>query len=134
MPRFAFEKLPGADTELTTHMKSVGEVLALGAPSREAFGKAMAGRELDVRAAHARRTWTTALEMLRTPSWDRYDLILWALGAGRRWRTGSTRPPASTPGSWTQLAGAGRRAPGGRARPARRARRRRPARRAARRA
>ena len=30
MPRFAFEKLPGASTELTTHMKSVGEVLALG--------------------------------------------------------------------------------------------------------
>ncbi len=30
VPRFAFEKVPGASTELTTHMKSVGEVLALG--------------------------------------------------------------------------------------------------------
>ncbi len=34
--------------ELTTHMKSVGEVLALGRTFGEAFGKAMAGRELDV--------------------------------------------------------------------------------------
>ena len=48
VPRFAFEKLPGADTELTTHMKSVGEVLALGRTFGQAFGKAMAGRELDV--------------------------------------------------------------------------------------
>ncbi len=58
VPRFAFEKLPGASTELTTHMKSVGEVLALGRTFGEAFGKAMAGRELDVRAPHAGRRWT----------------------------------------------------------------------------
>src|SRR5690348_9466029 len=39
VPRFAFEKVPGASTELTTHMKSVGEVLALGRTFGEAFGK-----------------------------------------------------------------------------------------------
>ena len=55
VPRFAFEKVPGASTELTTHMKSVGEVLALGRTFGEAFGKAMAGRELDVPAAPDRR-------------------------------------------------------------------------------
>jgi carbamoyl-phosphate synthase large subunit len=75
VPRFAFEKVPGASTELTTHMKSVGEVLALGRTFGEAFGKAMAGRELDVKP---RRTddAAEALTWLRTPSWDRYDIIL----------------------------------------------------------
>ena len=55
VPRFAFEKVPGASTELTTHMKSVGEVLALGRTFGEAFGKAMAGRELDVKPRRTRR-------------------------------------------------------------------------------
>ena len=81
VPRFAFEKLPGAVTELTTHMKSVGEVLALGRTFGEAFGKAMAGRELDV-PPRAPADVDEALAMLRTPSWDRYDLILWALDRG----------------------------------------------------
>ncbi len=81
VPRFAFEKLPGADTELTTHMKSVGEVLALGRTFGQAFGKAMAGRELDV-SPRAPAGVDEALAMLRTPSWDRYDLILWALDRG----------------------------------------------------
>jgi len=81
IPRFAFEKVPGASTELTTHMKSVGEVLALGRTFGEAFGKAMSGRELDVRP----RTPSDAgeaLAILRVPSWDRYDVILWALANG----------------------------------------------------
>ena len=81
LPRFAFEKLPGASTELTTHMKSVGEVLALGRTFGEAFGKAMAGRELDARVAPPAGV-AEALEWLRTPSADRYDVLLWALGAG----------------------------------------------------
>ena len=42
----------------------------------------MAGRELDVRAARAPTTPAEALEWLRIPSWDRYDIILWALGRG----------------------------------------------------
>ncbi len=81
MPRFAFEKLPGASTELTTHMKSVGEVLALGRTFGQAFGKAMAGRELDARPA-APGGIDEALERLRTPAADRYDVLLWALAAG----------------------------------------------------
>ena len=36
IPRFAFEKFPGADSTLTTAMKSVGEVMAIGAPSTRA--------------------------------------------------------------------------------------------------
>ena len=84
-------------------MKSVGEVLALGRTFGEAFGKAMAGRELDV-SPRAPADVDEALDMLRTPSWDRYDLILWALDRGVRRAERRTRPPASTRGSWASSA------------------------------
>src|SRR3954449_6692076 len=45
IPRFAFEKFPGADPRLTTTMKSVGEVMALGRNFPEALGKAMRSLE-----------------------------------------------------------------------------------------
>ena len=45
MPRFAFEKFPGADPVLTTHMKSVGEAMAIGRNFTEALGKAMRSME-----------------------------------------------------------------------------------------
>ena len=50
VPRFAFEKFPGAEGELTTHMKSVGEAMAIGRTFRESFAKAMRSRELDAEA------------------------------------------------------------------------------------
>src|SRR5450756_543635 len=46
MPRWAFEKFPLADRELTTHMKSVGEAMAIGRTFKEAFLKAMRSPEL----------------------------------------------------------------------------------------
>ncbi|HSQ21578.1 MAG TPA: carbamoyl-phosphate synthase large subunit, partial [Coriobacteriia bacterium] len=45
VPRWAFEKFPGTDTTLTTRMKSVGEVMAIGRTFPEAFGKAMRSLE-----------------------------------------------------------------------------------------
>ncbi|HZM82534.1 MAG TPA: carbamoyl-phosphate synthase large subunit [Candidatus Limnocylindrales bacterium] len=45
IPRFAFEKFPGADTELTTTMKSVGEAMSLGRNFPEALNKAMRSME-----------------------------------------------------------------------------------------
>ncbi|HZD98265.1 MAG TPA: carbamoyl-phosphate synthase large subunit, partial [Micromonosporaceae bacterium] len=45
VPRFAFEKFPGADAELTTTMKSVGEAMALGRNFSEALGKALRSME-----------------------------------------------------------------------------------------
>ncbi|GIH10600.1 carbamoyl-phosphate synthase large chain [Rhizocola hellebori] len=45
IPRFAFEKFPGADTELTTTMKSVGEAMSLGRNFSEALNKAMRSME-----------------------------------------------------------------------------------------
>ena len=44
-PRFAFEKFPSADTELTTHMKSVGEAMAIGRSFPEALQKALRSME-----------------------------------------------------------------------------------------
>lgn len=47
LPRFAFEKFAGADVRLTTQMKSVGEVMAIGRTFAESLGKAMRGLETD---------------------------------------------------------------------------------------
>ena len=46
-PRFAFEKFPGVDPTLSTHMKSVGEAMAIGRTFQQAFAKALRSRELD---------------------------------------------------------------------------------------
>ncbi|MGC4875499.1 carbamoyl-phosphate synthase large subunit [Micromonospora sp. DT43] len=54
IPRFAFEKFPGADPELTTTMKSVGEAMSLGRNFTEALNKAM--RSMETKAAGF---WTT---------------------------------------------------------------------------
>ncbi len=45
IPRFAFEKFPGADTTLTTHMKSVGEAMAIGRNFSEALQKSLRSLE-----------------------------------------------------------------------------------------
>ncbi len=47
IPRFAFEKFPTADFRLTTQMKSVGEVMAIGRTFKEAFQKGFRGLEVD---------------------------------------------------------------------------------------
>ena len=48
IPRFAFEKFPTADSRLTTQMKSVGEVMAMGRTFQESFQKALRGLEVGV--------------------------------------------------------------------------------------
>ncbi|MDE0926279.1 MAG: carbamoyl-phosphate synthase large subunit [Methylophilaceae bacterium] len=48
IPRFAFEKFPQADDHLTTQMKSVGEVMAVGRSFQESFQKALRGLEVGV--------------------------------------------------------------------------------------
>jgi carbamoyl-phosphate synthase large subunit len=69
IPRFAFEKFPGADTTLTTHMKSVGEVMALGRSFPEALQKAV--RSLEAKGAE--------LDMWSPPG----DKAEWLARAGR---------------------------------------------------
>ncbi|MBA3821740.1 MAG: carbamoyl-phosphate synthase large subunit, partial [Deltaproteobacteria bacterium] len=77
-PRFAFEKFPGVDARLSTHMKSVGEVMAIGRTFKQAFVKAMRSRELDAPAEFG----GDLLERLETPSADRFDVLLEAFRRG----------------------------------------------------
>ncbi len=81
MPRFAFEKFPGSNGELTTHMKSVGEAMAIGRTFRESFAKAMRSRELDA-PADLPESEAELLERLGVPSADRFDLVLEAFRRG----------------------------------------------------
>ncbi len=94
IPRFAFEKFPGADPTLTTTMKSVGEAMAIGRSFAEALGKAMrsmetkqAGFWTGTGAASVEPATDTAdvaalLEQLRTPTDGRLYGIERALAGG----------------------------------------------------
>jgi carbamoyl-phosphate synthase large subunit len=81
VPRFAFEKFPGAEGRLSTHMKSVGEAMAIGRTFRESFAKAMRSRELDSEPSLPDDD-AELLGRLETPSPDRFDLILEAFRRG----------------------------------------------------
>jgi carbamoyl-phosphate synthase large subunit len=80
-PRFAFEKFPGAEDVLTTHMKSVGEAMAIGRTFKQAFAKAMRSRELDSRAKHPADDGAL-LDLAATPGAERFDHVLEALRRG----------------------------------------------------
>ncbi|RBA24037.1 carbamoyl-phosphate synthase large subunit [Herminiimonas fonticola] len=56
IPRFAFEKFPQADSHLTTQMKSVGEVMAIGRTFQESFQKALRGLEVGVDGMNEKTT------------------------------------------------------------------------------
>jgi len=81
-PRFAFEKFPGTDPTLTTHMKSVGEAMAIGRTFGQAFGKALRSRELDKPPSLGEISDQSLLEDLQTPGPERYEAILELLGRG----------------------------------------------------
>jgi carbamoyl-phosphate synthase large subunit len=80
-PRFAFEKFPGVDGELTTHMKSVGEVMAIGRTFAQAFAKAMRSRELD-QPVDLEIDDDNLLASVSVAGADRFDLLLEALRRG----------------------------------------------------
>ena len=75
-PRFAFEKFPGAQSTLTTHMKSVGESMAIGRTFSQAFAKALRSRELDKPPSLGACTDEQLLDSLVAPAADRYETIL----------------------------------------------------------
>jgi carbamoyl-phosphate synthase large subunit len=77
-PRFAFEKFPGAEAELTTHMKSVGEAMAIGRTFKQAFAKALRSRELDTQPVSPAED-EALLELIALPGADRFDHLLEAL-------------------------------------------------------
>ena len=92
VPRFAFEKFPAADPTLTTQMKAVGEVMAIGRTFKEALQKALRGLETDrpgwaAAAAPADDRLTdgsreTVLAALRTPTPERIYQLKRALELG----------------------------------------------------
>jgi len=77
VPRFAFEKFPQADSHLTTQMKSVGEVMAIGRTFQESFQKALRGLEVGVDGMNEKTTdRETIEEELGEPGPDR----IWYVG------------------------------------------------------
>ena len=99
VPRFAFEKFPDADDRLTTQMKSVGEVMAIGRTFQESLQKALRGLEIGVDGltekldagaddAHNRLVWE-----LRSPGPDRlwYVADAFRFGMSREEIHGHTR-------------------------------------------
>jgi carbamoyl-phosphate synthase large subunit len=81
-PRFAFEKFPGAACTLSTHMKSVGEAMAIGRTFAQAFAKALRSRELDKPPRLDGRSEQELLDSLQAPSADRYEAIVELLARG----------------------------------------------------
>jgi len=85
VPRFAFEKFPAADPTLTTHMKSVGEAMAIGRNFTEALNKALRSLE----RPQAVFSWVgepgdkdDLLQRSRTPHDGRLSLVMDAIRAG----------------------------------------------------
>jgi carbamoyl-phosphate synthase large subunit len=77
VPRFAFEKFPAADSHLTTQMKSVGEVMAIGRTFQESFQKALRGLEVGVDGMNEKTTdRETIEEQLGEPGPER----IWYVG------------------------------------------------------
>jgi len=94
VPRFTFEKFPQADARLTTQMKSVGEVMAIGRTFKESLQKSLRSLEIgsagfesrlfanpeDYRRALSSAEQDLLREKLRVPNWER----LWYLGDALR--------------------------------------------------
>ncbi|MEQ6886568.1 carbamoyl-phosphate synthase large subunit [Salicola sp. Rm-C-2C1-2] len=81
IPRFTFEKFPQADPRLTTQMKSVGEVMAIGRTFQESYQKALRGLE----------TGASGLDPILEDKEDARDTLIHELkvpGASRSWYIG----------------------------------------------
>jgi carbamoyl-phosphate synthase large subunit len=77
IPRFAFEKFPAANDKLTTQMKSVGEVMAIGRSFQESFQKALRGLDIGVDGMRRQITARAVIEeALHTPGPER----IWYVG------------------------------------------------------
>lgn len=87
IPRFAFEKFPGAQPVLTTQMKSVGEAMAIGRTFQESFQKALRSLETGLDGFSLPRGWKRQSEAdlvynMRVPSPDRMMVIKQAMEDG----------------------------------------------------
>ena len=106
IPRFAFEKFPGAEPILTTSMKSVGEAMAIGRTFAESLqkGAALAGNR--PHRLRRNRTWPTTMNAIRAalaqPTPDRLRIAAQAMRLGFRDRAISRRSPNTIRGSWAR--------------------------------
>jgi carbamoyl-phosphate synthase large subunit len=83
VPRFAFEKFPQADNTLTTQMKSVGEVMAIGRTFQESLQKALRGLEVGVDGFNLKTVDPETIdEQLARPTPDRLWYVADAFGIG----------------------------------------------------
>jgi len=87
IPRFAFEKFPGTKAELTTMMKSVGEVMAIGRTWQESMQKALRGMETGLDGWSLPRNWKRLprdqlVYKLRVPNPDRFIVMKQAFEDG----------------------------------------------------
>ncbi|MFZ2016703.1 MAG: carbamoyl-phosphate synthase large subunit [Nocardioides sp.] len=87
VPRFAFEKFPHADPVLTTHMKSVGEAMAIGRNFTEALQKALRSLERPEAVFDWHQEWVELdkerlLEQIAQPHDGRLKLVMDAIRAG----------------------------------------------------
>ncbi|WP_062226997.1 carbamoyl-phosphate synthase large subunit [Aureimonas frigidaquae] len=90
VPRFAFEKFPGAEPTLTTAMKSVGEVMAIGRTFEESLQKALRGLEtgleglddIEIPGLGEDDDTNAVLEALGRPTPDRLRMVAQALRMG----------------------------------------------------
>lgn len=83
IPRFTFEKFPQTDPTLTTQMKSVGEVMAIGRTFKESLQKAMRSLEIDSSGFEPRSADTGLIsDKLRTPNSERLWYIADAFRCG----------------------------------------------------
>ncbi len=77
VPRFTFEKFPLADPHLTTQMKSVGEVMAIGRTFQESFQKALRGLEVGVDGMNEK---TTDIEIIKEELGEPGPERIWYIG------------------------------------------------------
>src|SRR5258706_10706123 len=83
VPRFAFEKFPQADDRLTTQMKSVGEVMAIGRNFQESLQKALRGLEVGVDGFNLKSVDMEKIEdELAYPRGERLWYVADAFGVG----------------------------------------------------
>ena len=83
MPRFAFEKFPTADDRLTTQMKSVGEVMAIGRTFQESIHKALRGLEVGLSGFTSRSSDRAVIQReLANPGPERILYVADAFRAG----------------------------------------------------
>ena len=86
VPRFTFEKFPQADSRLTTQMKSVGEVMAIGRSFQESIQKALRGLEIDVCGLDPTFEWDSdeSVQAMRHELANPGPYRLWCLGDALR--------------------------------------------------